>query len=339
MKHTLRNFVLQNGALLAEVIIAYETWGRLAPDGRNAVLVTHGFTSNHHAAGAAHSSDDTAGWWDELIGPGKAIDTARFFVVCSNMLGSSFGSTDPASVDPRTGKRYGPDFPQISVVDIVSAQKQLLDHLGVKHLVAVAGPSYGGYQAFQWGVTFPDAMDGLAVVVSAPKGMGGEAAVTDLVASLAQDPNWNGGWYYDNGGILPTMTGLRIATLKRYGIDAQLAPEFPDPARREAAIRSIAQAWAREFDANGMVALRRASVRFNAEKDFANIKAKVLYVLSSSDQLFPPSLAPQVMAKLKAAGVDAEYFQLESEYGHLASGRDAAKWAPVLQRFIDALPG
>lgn len=338
MNHAIRNFVLQNGAVFPEAVVAYDTWGKLAPDGRNAVLVTHGFTSDHHAAGTAYSSDDTAGWWDALIGPGKAIDTGRFFVVSSNMLGSSYGSTNPASVDPRSGKRYGPDYPEISVVDIVTAQQRLLEQLGVKHLVAVAGPSYGGYQAFQWGVTFPDAMHGLVAAVSAPKGMGGEAAVTEMVASLAKDPNWNGGWYYDNGGILPTMTALRVATLKRYGIDAQLAPQFPDPAAREAAISKVAETWAREFDANGMVALRRASVRFDAEKDFGRIKAKLLYVLSSTDRLFPPSLAPEVMASLKAAGVDAEYFQLESDYGHLATGRDAAKWASVLKRFMDGLP-
>ena len=337
MSHTIRDFRLQNGAVLPEATIAYESYGKLAADGRNAVLVTHGFTSSHHAAGKYQSTDEAVGWWDGLIGPGKAIDTDKLFVVSSNMLGSSYGSTSPACINPKTGKAYGPGFPEISVVDIVSAQKRLLDHLGVKHLVAVAGPSYGGYQAFQWGVTFPDAMDGLVAVVSAPAGSGGDAAIDSMVAGLAKDPNWNGGWYYDKGGIVPTMLAQRVATLKRYGIDAQLAPKFPDTAEREAAIRKIAEPWAREFDANGMVALRRASVRYDAAKDFKKIKAKLLYVLSSTDNLFPPSIAPDVMAKLKAAGVDATYFQLESEYGHLASGRDAGKWAPALKRFMDSL--
>jgi homoserine O-acetyltransferase/O-succinyltransferase len=337
MSHTFKNFKLQNGAVLPEVTIAYETYGKLAADGRNAVLATHGFTSSHHVAGKYQTSDPTAGSWDPLIGPGKAIDTGKLFVVSSNMLGSSYGSTNPASINPKTGKPYGPDFPEFSVVDVVTAQKRLLDHLGVKHLVAVVGPSYGGYQTFQWGVTFPDAMDGLVVVVSAPKGSGGDAAVDSMIASLAKDPNWNGGWYYEKGGIVPTMTALRVATLKRYGIEAQLAPKFPDPAEREAAIQKMSGSWAREFDANGMVALRRASVRFDAEKDFKKIKAKVLYVLSSTDNLFPPSIAPDVMAKLKAAGVDAQYFQLESEYGHLASGRDGEKWAPTLKRFMNGL--
>jgi len=337
MSHTLRDFRLQNGAVLPEASLAFETYGKLAADGRNAVLVTHGFTSSHHAAGKYQTSDEAVGWWDALIGPGKAIDTDKLFAVSSNMLGSSYGSTNPASINPKTGKPYGPGFPEISLVDIVTAQKRLLDHLGVKHLVAVAGPSYGGYQTFQWGVTFPDAMDGLVAVVSAPAGSGGQAAVDTFVASLAKDPNWNGGWYYEKGGILPTMLALRVATLKRYGIDAQLAPKFPDAVEREGAIRKVAEPWAREFDANGMIALRRASVRYNAEKDFKKIKARLLYVLSSTDALFPPSIAPAVMANLKAAGVDATYFQLESPYGHLASGLDAAKWAPALKRFMDGL--
>ncbi len=144
----IRDFRLQNGAVMPEAKIAYETYGRLARDGRNAVLITHGYTSSHHAAGRNPANANQPGWWDGLIGPGKAIDTDKLFVVASNMLGSSFGSTNGASLDPRTGKPYGPDFPPITVRDIVAAQKALLDMLGVRHLAAVAGPSYGGYQAF-----------------------------------------------------------------------------------------------------------------------------------------------------------------------------------------------
>ncbi|HXO92188.1 MAG TPA: homoserine acetyltransferase, partial [Stellaceae bacterium] len=146
------NFRLQNGAVIAEAKIAYETYGRLAADGGNAVLITHGYTSSHHAAGRSPANEKLPGWWDGLIGPGKAIDTDRLYVVSSNMLGSSFGSTNGASSNPQIGTPYGPDFPAITVRDIVAAEKALLDSLGVKHLIAVAGPSYGGYQAFQWSV-------------------------------------------------------------------------------------------------------------------------------------------------------------------------------------------
>ena len=296
---TTKGFKLESGgATLPEMTIAYETYGSLAPDGSNAVLLTHGYTSSQHMAGR-YGENGAEGSWDGLVGPGKAIDTDRLFVVSSNMLGSSYGSTNPAFINPATGKPYGPDFPDITLVDIVNAQKALLDHLGVKHLVAVAGPSFGGYQTYQWGVTYPDFMDGLVAVVSAPKGSGGEAAVKSLIDQLAKD--------------------------------------FPDKAAREAEIKKRAETWSKVFDGNSLVALRKASVRFDTEKDMPKIKAKVLYVLSRTDKLFPPSIAPDVMAKLKAAGVSADYFEIDSDFGHSASGLDAAKWAPRLRTFMAAL--
>jgi homoserine O-acetyltransferase len=300
------------------------------------VLLTHGYTSSQHMAGR-DGANGAEGSWDGLVGPGKAIDTDRLFVVSSNMLGSSYGSTNPAFTNPATGKPYGPDFPDITLVDIINAQKALLDHLGVKHLVAVAGPSFGGYQTYQWGVTYPDFMDGLVPVVSAPKGSGGPQSVQALIDTLAKDPHWNNGWYYENGGIIGVMTDMRVATLKRYGIDDQLAAQFPDKDAREAEIRRRAAAWAKGFDGHSLIVLRRAAVRFDAEKDFAKIKAKVLYVLSRTDKVFPVSIAPAVMARLKAAGVTAEYFQIDSELGHSASGLDAAKWAPKLKTFMASL--
>jgi homoserine O-acetyltransferase/O-succinyltransferase len=332
---TTENFRLESGVVLPQVVIAYETYGTLAADGRNAVLLAHGFTSNHHAAGRYAASDGETGWWDPLIGPGRAIDTDRLFVVSSNMLGSSYGSTNPASIDPKTGKPYGPDFPEITLVDIVTAQKRLLDALGVKHLVAVAGPSYGGYQTFQWGVTYPEMMDALVAVVSAPRGSGTNERVEALRRQLGADPNWNGGRYYETAGIAPTLTALRIETLKRYGYDEVLAQQIADPAQRDAALRSAAEKWAHEFDANGMLTLAHASSFFNAEKDFAKMRAKLLYVLSSTDKLFPPSIAPDVMGRLKAAGVDATFFELKSPYGHLASRADAEKWTPTLKAFLE----
>src|SRR5262245_61448112 len=152
---TTKDFTLESGATLPELTLAYDTYGTLARDGRNANLITHGFTSHHHAAGG-HAGQP--GFWSGLIGPGKTVDTDRYFVVSSNMIGSSYGSTAPRTIDPATGRPYGPGFPAITLRDIVTAQKALLDSLDVRHLVAVAGPSFGGYQAFQWAVTFPDFM-------------------------------------------------------------------------------------------------------------------------------------------------------------------------------------
>ena len=255
------------------------------------------------------------------------------------MLGSAYGSTAPRSINPATGKPYGPDFPLITLRDIVTAQKAMLDSLGVRHLVAVAGPSFGGYQAFQWAVTFPDHMSGIVPVVSAPKGSGGEQAVQTLLAQLARDPGWNGGWYYDRGGLPATLAAMRYDTLSRYGYNEALAAAFPERAARQAEMRRMAEAWARQFDANSLVTLRRAAVRFNAEQDFGKMRAKVLYVLSRTDKLFPPSIAPGVLDKLAAAGVEGRYVEIDTDFGHSASGREWAKWAPALREFLARLEG
>jgi len=196
----IRDFRLQNGTVMPEVRIAYETYGRLAPHGRNAVLITHGYTGSHHAAGRNPANGNQPGTWDGLIGPGKAIDTDRLFVIASNMLGSSYGSTNAASTNPATGQPYGPDFPAISVRDIVEAQKLLLESLGVRHLVAIAGPSYGGYQGFQWAVAYPDYMDAIVPVNTAPwASVNTDKQLAEMQARLATDPDWNGGRYYGTG--------------------------------------------------------------------------------------------------------------------------------------------
>jgi homoserine O-acetyltransferase/O-succinyltransferase len=333
---TADGFELESGRKLAEMTLAFETYGTLAPHGRNAIFVTHGFTSSHYAAGS-DTPTGAPGWWDGLIGAGKTIDTNRYLVVSSNMLGSSYGSTAPASVDPATGKRYGPDFPAITLPDMIRAQRLLLDSLGVHHLVAGAGPSFGGYQAFQWAVQYPDFMDAVVPAVTAPKGSGGDEAVKSLMERFAKDPSWNGGFHYDRDGIPTTMTDMRVETLTRYGQNEILAATIPEPDRRAARIRQMSEAWAKQFDPNSMVALRKASVRFDAERDMAKIRAKVLYVLSRTDTLFPPSIAPGVMAKLAKAGVDATYVEIDTDFGHSASGAAWRKWAPALQDFLEAL--
>jgi homoserine O-acetyltransferase len=276
------------------------------------------------------------GAWSTLVGPRAPIDTDRYFVVCSNMLGSSYGSTNAASIDPRTGKPYGSRFPRIAMEDIVTAQKRLLEGLGVTHLRAVVGPSYGGFQAFQWAVTFPDFMDGIVPVVTSPK-----PPASDRIAGLLKwfepDPNWNGGDYYDTGGVEQTLTALRIDTLTRYGMANSLAARFPDKAGATAELHRIAASWAKTFDANSLFILGRAMEQYDVAAQFDRIEVPVLYVLSRTDALFPPSLAPDVMAGLEKAGVDATYFEIDSDHGHLASGADADKWAPALRAFITKL--
>ena len=164
---TTRDFRLQSGVVMPEVTIAYRMLGTLSPKRDNAVLITHGNTSGPQMIDPGGSTGE--GSWNALVGPGQAVDTNRFFAICPNMLGSSYGSTNGASIDPKTGRRYGPNFPDITVRDIVGTQRLLLDSLGIEKLVAIVGPSYGGFQAFQWAVDYPDAMKGIAPVVTAPR--------------------------------------------------------------------------------------------------------------------------------------------------------------------------
>lgn len=325
---TFSDFRLDGGDTLPSVTLSYVTRGRVAPDGRNAVLVTHGYTSG--PAMIEPGAGSSEGAWSTLVGPGAPIDTDRYFVICSNMLGSSYGSTNAASVDPRTGKPYGSRFPHITVRDIVTAQMRLLEHLGVKHLRAVVGPSYGGFQAFQWAVTFPGFMDGVVPVVTSPLPPQSDR-IEGLLKWFAPDPNWNGGDYYETGGVKDTLTRLRIDTLTRYGLRDSLAERHADP---DAELRRIASAWADVFDANSLFILGRAMAAYDVTRDYDKIRVPVLFVLSRTDALFPPSLAPVVMAGLHKAGVDATYVELDSEHGHLASGADAAKWAPALRDFM-----
>jgi homoserine O-acetyltransferase len=255
------------------------------------------------------------------------------------MLGSSYGSTNGSSIDPATGKPYGSRFPDIEVSDIVATQRALIDDLGIKQLVAIVGPSYGGFQAFQWAVNYPGMMKGIAAVVTAPAlpRERAEGNLLRLFATLTKDPNWNGGDYYDQGGVLESMIQIRTATLKNYGIETRLREKLSDPDEIEAAIRAEATRWAEGFDANSLIILAKALRGFDVTSQFGDIKAKVLYILSRTDRLFPPELAPMVMPALKSAGVDADYFLLDSDYGHSASGLDAAKWTPRLRQFMDRL--
>jgi homoserine O-acetyltransferase/O-succinyltransferase len=333
----IKDFRLQSGTVMPAVTIAYKTLGHLSPDRDNAVLVTHGNTSGPQMIDPGGSTGE--GSWSELVGPGKAVDTNRFFVICPNMLGSSYGSTNAASIDPKTGKRYGPRFPDITVGDIVATQRLLIADLGIERLVAIVGPSYGGFQGLQWAVDYPGMMRGVAAVVTAPlvPRERAEGNVARLLATLSQDPDWNGGDYYDHGGVLESMIQIRSATLKTYGIETRLRATMSAPEQIEAAVRTEATRWAESFDANSLLTPAKALRGFDVTAQLGQIKSKVLYILSRTDKLFPPELAASVMPALKAAGVDADHFLLDSEYGHSASGLDAHKWAPRLREFMESL--
>jgi homoserine O-acetyltransferase len=333
----IEDFRLRSGVVMPAVTIAYRTLGDLAPNRDNVVLVTHGNTSGPQMIDQGGSTGE--GSWSELVGPGKPIDTDRFFVICPNMLGSSYGSTNGASIDPKTGKPYGSRFPDIEVSDIIATQRALLDHLGIEKLIAIVGPSFGGFQAFQWAVNYPGMVSGMAPVITSPAlpRVRAEGNLTLLFSVLSKNPNWNGGDYYDRGGVVESMIQIRSATLKTYGIATRLKNTMSDPQAIEAAIRAEASRWAQGFDANSLIILAKALRGFDTTAQFGSIKSKVLYVLSRTDRLFPPDLAATVMPALQNAGVEADYFLLDSEYGHSASGLDAHRWAPRLRQFIERL--
>jgi homoserine O-acetyltransferase len=339
------DFRLENGQSLPVLELAYETYGTLAPARDNAVLAVHGYTSSHHAAGrnapgkaGRGVADNAVGWFDGLIGPGKAVDTNRYFVVSVNALGSAHGSTGPNCIDPRTSKPYGPTFPEITMRDIVAAEKLLIDSLGLESLVAVIGPSMGGFQSFQWAASYPGFMKAIVPSVTAPRSPAGLDRLEALQKRLASDPNWNGGWYYETGGIARTLEEIRFETLMTYGQNEILAETMPDPKDREAAIRANAKAWAQVYDGHSMVALRKAIGSFDITADYAKLRGtKVLYVQSPSDKLFDIALSPAYVGDMRRAGVDVTYVELPTNKGHMASHADAALWAPILGAFLKRL--
>lgn len=325
------NFSLERGAVLPELEVAYETYGTLAPDGNNAILVCHGYTSSQHAAG------DSNGWWDALIGDGKTIDTRRYFVVSSNMIGSAYGSTGPRSIDSGRDSLYGPDFPAITVGDMVAAQALLLDHLGVGQLGAVIGYSYGGYVTLQWATDHPERMRGLVVVASGLRGRGTPEMVAALENRFARCSGWNGGHYYGHegqGGVRDELTEIRKETLRSYGVDQSLLDALGDAAEAERQLEEQARQWANEFDANSLIALRKTLVGHDISPRLGEIKAPLLYVLSRTDTLFPPDLAPPAMEAFRRAGVDASYHEIDSEHGHAAPRTAWEKWAGPLAAFL-----
>lgn len=326
---------LRSGVLLRDVGIAYATLGTLNAERSNVILMTHGFTSSHLFIGRA-SPTSSEGTWSGLVGPGKAIDTDKFFVVSSNMLGSCFGSTSPASINPQTGEPYGPQFPDLTLSDIVEAQRLMLQQMGIETLVAVVGPSYGGFQGLTWAIDHPRMVRGISMSVSgidAPAGTTTDA----LRAFFATDENWNDGNYYAQGDMTQTLVRLRKQTMKEYGIDVLLAAKFPDPQALDAEMDRQARAWAGLVDPNSMLVLATAMASFNARPLLNCIQARVQLVLSRTDQLFPASQAPAVMHEFEKAHVRAEYVALDSDFGHHAAGTDSAKWQEDLRRFVNAL--
>ena len=332
--HTGPDLVLASGADLAAPITAYRSMGRLNPEGTNAVLVLHGYTTGPTMLD--RDANVAEGSWSELVGPGKPIDTERYFVVCPNMLGSCYGSTGPASIDPATGRPYRLDFPAITVQDIVRVQKALLDTLGVRRLAAVVGPSFGAYQSFQWAVSYPDLVERVAAAVGAPWHPGATGTADAIFASLSGTPGWAAWVAGERDAMFDTLVAMRTDTLNKYGVEVELEQRIPDPAERAQEVDRLAREWAAGFDPMSLVVLMRAAETFDVRAQLAAIRAPVMYVISRTDPMFSPELARKVAA-LPHTG-NWSYVELDSEKGHFASGADATLWADDLRRFMDTEP-
>src|SRR5882724_5899237 len=369
---------LDCGQGLHPVRVAYETYGTLSPERDNVILVCHALSGDAHAAGFAKTAPEAStrdgfaaedrdgmsgkglGWWDGMIGPGKAFDTERFFVISTNLLGGCRGTTGPSSADPATGKAYGPDFPVITVADMVRAERAFLDELGIERLAAVAGGSLGGMQALEWAVLFPDQVDAVVAIASThalhPQGVAWNSIARD---AIMRDPAWQGGHYYGTGSAPDAGLGLARmvghitylsapALSDKFGRRLQFAddihytitePEF----EVESYLRHQADSFVKRFDANTYLYTSRALTYFDLARQHGSgslaqalqgISARTLLIAFSSDWLYPPSASGEVEEALRAAGRPVEFHVIEAPYGHDCFLLEEARQTPIIRRFL-----
>lgn len=350
--------LLECGKNLGPIDVAYETYGQLNEARDNAILVCHALSGNAHAAGYHSADDKKPGWWDDMIGPGKGIDTNKHFVICSNFLGGCSGTTGPSSVDPSTGKPYGLSFPIITVADMVRVQKLLLEKLGVDHLLAVVGGSVGGMQVLQWSIAYPDMMDA-AIPVATTTHLGAQSIAFDAVGrnAILADANFADGQYHDK--TIPAR-GLAIARMighitylseegmrQKFGRELRSAEKYSYDFNSEFSVETYldyqGQTFVDRFDANSYLYITKASDYFDLSRDygslhqaFANTRARFLVVSFSSDWLFTPAQAEAIVDALTTNGKDVSYCNIHSSYGHDAFLLESETLGAFISCFLTA---
>jgi homoserine O-acetyltransferase len=357
--YTFDSLALQHGALISPVTLVYETWGTLNAEGTNAILITHALTGNAHAHDVEQPDDPKAAWWNPLIGPGRSFDTSRYFIICSNILGSCYGSTGPSSLDPHTGRPYGMRFPVVTIRDMVHAQRKLLEHLGVQQLAMVAGGSIGGLQALEWAVTYPDLVRNVAVIAATPALTAQAIAFSEVERqAIMADPLWQAGDYPPGQG--PT-TGLAIARMLamityqseesmelRFGRQPARRADIPSPSHAadiggrfdvEGYLYYQGMSLAHRFDANSYLYISRAMDLYDVSEGYpslesalSRLQSKALFVGIRSDFLFPAANVRWLADKVKALGGDSTYIELDSPHGHDAFLKEWSQMADAISR-------
>ena len=345
---------LDSGRILAPITLVYETYGTLNTAASNAILVEHAWTGNAHLAGKQKESDTKPGWWDAIVGPGRLLDTDRYFVICSNVIGSCYGSTGPASVNPKTGKNYNLSFPVITIRDMVRAQKLLIDALGIKRLLAVMGGSMGGMQTLEWATQFPDNIASAIVLAATPR-PSPMAISMNAVARWAifNDPTWRKGEYKHNpkDGLALARAVGHITFLSDESMNFKFGRKF---SARDGKFDFFGQfeverylsyngySFVDRFDANSFLYLAKALDLYDIAWGYEStaealdqVRSPMQFFAFSSDWLYPPAQTEEMVTCLKKLGKEVEYHLIPSSYGHDAFLLEHEAFAPTVRRFLD----
>ena len=353
----------ESGIEFGPITVAYETYGKLNEAGDNAILVIHALTGDAHAAGYHKETDKKSGWWDTLIGPNKAFDTNKYFVICSNILGGCSGTTGPSSIDPETGKPYGTRFPVFTIEDTVKVIKELLDYLNVKQLHSVTGGSMGGMQAIQFTISYPEMVKS-AILIATTSRLSPQAIAFNAIGrnSIISDPDWNNGDYYDkenkpdrglsNARMIGHVTYLcEEAMYNKFGRRLQDKDHydfnFDIDFQVESYLQHQGQIFVDRFDANSYLYITKAVDYFDPadkygslENAFKDTKAKFLIMSFDSDWLFPSSQSKEIVNTLMHLDKDVSYCEIKSPCGHDAFLLEYDVQAKIITSFLnDHIPG
>ncbi|MBN2308325.1 MAG: homoserine O-acetyltransferase, partial [Candidatus Hydrogenedentes bacterium] len=353
---------LDCGRRLGPITLAYETYGELNESRSNAVLIVHALSGDAHAAGYHHAAEAKPGWWDTLIGPGKGFDTDKYFVICSNVIGGCQGSTGPSSTNPATGKPYGLTFPIVTVGDMVRAQRQLTEHLGIERLLAVAGGSMGGMQALEWMTRYPDGLQA-AIVIASTALVGPQAIAFDAVGrhAILADPAFAGGDYYGREAqpgqglsvarMLAHITYLSDESMRlKFGRGLRSSHEYRYDFGSEFSVETYldyqGEKFVGRFDANSYLYITKAISYFDIaaaygslDEAMARVQARCMVLSFSSDWLYPPYQSQQIVDALRRQKKDVTYCNIQSDYGHDAFLLEVDTMRKLIGGFLDTTMG